>query len=233
MDRIQVEDLNIQFGDVTAVRSATFGVRSGEVFGLLGGNGAGKSSTLRAVAGVNPVRSGRLWVAGYDMADPREVEKGRSALGFCPDVGGLIGTATIREHIELALSFHGRRDLTRQSHVLVDRFELGHVMDRITGGFSHGMKRRLSVLLAALVAQEVLVLDEPFDGVDPIGVRATLDVVNQAASAGLAVVISTHLLSLQVQACDRIAVMVNGTLVEAQQASAYAGEAGIEHTTTC
>jgi ABC-2 type transport system ATP-binding protein len=225
-DRIVVEDLSIQYADVRAVRSATFSVAPGEVLGLLGGNGAGKSSTMRAVAGVNPIRSGRLVVAGWDMTDPGQADYAKASVGYCPDVGGLFRQITVRQHVDLALRLRGRKDLSPFAYSLVERFELDHVMDRVTGGFSHGMCRRLSVLLAAVAARDVLVLDEPFDGVDPIGVAATIGIVKDAAAAGVGVLISTHLLNLLVDACDRIAVMVDGTLVETQDAGAYQGTDG-------
>jgi ABC-type multidrug transport system fused ATPase/permease subunit len=86
-------------GQVTAVNGITFEVQPGQVLGLLGGNGAGKSSTLRAIAAVNPPTSGTVCVAGFDLTDPRQVDKARQVTGFCPDVGGLIQAATPREHI--------------------------------------------------------------------------------------------------------------------------------------
>ena len=225
-ERISVQDLHIQYADVVAVRSATFTVGPGEVLGLLGGNGAGKSSTLRAVAGVYPVRSGRLFVAGHDMGDPSEANLGRKKLGYCPDVGGLLRSTTPRDHIEYALRNRDRKDLIPKAHALVDLFDLGYVMDRATIGFSHGMCRRLSVLLAAVTATDVLVLDEPFDGVDPTGVKATFDVVQEAKAQGCGILVSTHLLNLLTDLCDRIAVMRLGELVEVVPAAMYAGEAG-------
>ena len=223
---IEVTDLTIRYGAVTAVQGLTLTVNSGEVLGLLGGNGAGKSSTLRAIAGVNPPTAGTLLVAGFDMHDPREVEKARAAVGYCPDVGGLIRQATPREHIALALAFRKSTHLWPQALELVDQFDLLAVLDRPTAGFSHGMCRRLSVLLAALTARNVLVLDEPFDGVDPLGVNATLAVVDLAKQSGLAVLISTHLIDLIVEASDRVAVMIGGLVVDTDHAAAFTGSGG-------
>lgn len=231
MSVIEVRDLVIRYGEVTAVNGLHLTVEPGEVLGLLGGNGAGKSSTLRAIAGVNPPSGGTLLVAGHDMADPRAVEKARQAVGYCPDVGGLLRQATVREHIGLALALRGTTHLWPQALELVEQFDLLPVLDRVTSGFSHGMCRRLSVLLAALTAEHVLILDEPFDGVDPLGVDATLAAVAHAKAAGLGVLISTHLIDLIVEACDRVAVMVGGRTVDSDVAAAFAGTAGKERYT--
>jgi ABC-2 type transport system ATP-binding protein len=223
---IEIENLSITYGNVTAVNGLNLTVNPGEVVGLLGGNGAGKSSTLRAIGGVNPHSAGILRVAGHDMANANESEKARAKVGYCPDVGGLVRQATPREHIALALAFRKKSHLWPQALDLVEHFDLTHVFDRVSQGFSHGMCRRLSVLLATLTAEEALVLDEPFDGVDPLGVEATMTAINNATSNGLGVLISTHLLDLVVASCDRVAVMVGGRVVEYASAAEFAGQTG-------
>lgn len=228
MSVIEIEDLTIEYGAITAVDGLTLSVGPGEVVGLLGGNGAGKSSTLRAIGGVNPHTSGTLKVAGHDMADASQAELARRVVGYCPDVGGLVRQATVREHIALALAFRGTTHLWPQAIDMVEHFNLSSVFDRVTQGFSHGMCRRLSVLLATLTAEQVLVLDEPFDGVDPLGVDATLAAIKVATDNGLGVLISTHLLDLVVASCDRVGVMVGGKIVDTGEAVRFGGPEGKE-----
>lgn len=232
MPLIEIEDLTITYGNVTAVNGLTLAVNPGEVVGLLGGNGAGKSSTLRAIGGVNPHTTGTLRVSGYDMADASQAEKARHKVGYCPDVGGLIRQATTREHIALALAFRNKSHLWPQAIEMVEHFDLTHVFDRVAQGFSHGMSRRLSVLLAVLTAEDILVLDEPFDGVDPLGVDATLAAINTATANGLGVLISTHLLDLVVASCDRVAVMVGGRVLETDDAAVFSGQTGKDRYST-
>ncbi len=216
----------MEYGPVRAVRGVTLDVSAGQVVGVLGGNGAGKSSTLRAVAGVNPPTSGQLMVAGCDMSRPGSAELARTKVGYTPDVGGLIRAATVREHIGIALSTRGMLGEWAAAAALVEEFDLADVVDRDTAGFSHGMSRRLSVLLAALTSQDVLILDEPFDGVDPVGVEATMRVITRAKNAGIAVLVSTHLLSLLVRCSDNIAVMTHGKIRDYADADAFAGGIG-------
>ena len=109
---------------------------------------------------------------------------------------------------------------------LLDRFDLAQAADRVTAGLSHGMSRRLSVVLAAFHGPRLLLLDEPFDGVDPLGVDATLEVVAAARTAGAAVLVSTHLLELAVRACDEAVVLRGGRVVGAAPAGELTGTDG-------
>lgn len=225
---VEAKNLTVAYndGEVVAVDRLNLCVPPGQVLGLLGGNGAGKTSTLRTFGGVIPPTTGRLTIGGYDMTSRIEAESARCNLGYCPDTGGLIRQATIREHIGVALALRGMADKWPQALDLVEKFGLSHVLDRETGGFSHGMSRRLSVLLAVLTSESVLILDEPFDGVDPMGVDATEDVIRFASEAGLAVVVSTHLLSLLVRVSHRICVMNAGRIVADEPSDHFIGHNG-------
>ena len=222
---VEVRDLRVLFGTVIAVEKIDLIVPPGEAVALVGRNGAGKSTTLRVLAGVLPPTSGEVRVAGLDIRADRERVKER--VGYCPDVGGLIPRATPWEH--LALSAKMRRlpaGWERRAEDLLDRFDLGGEANRVTSGFSHGMSRRMSVLLAAFHEPEVLLLDEPFDGVDPIGVEATFDVINDARSRGACVLLSTHLRELAVEACSSVLVLRGGAQVATTTANEMSGEEG-------
>jgi ABC-2 type transport system ATP-binding protein len=223
---VDLQEVSIRYGDVVAVDRLTLHVSPGRVLGMLGGNGAGKSSTLRAIGGVNAHSSGILTVAGFDMGTPEGADAARELVGYCPDIGGLISQATPDEHIDLVASLRGTRGGRAVSDGLVERFGLSAVRDRPAGTFSHGMQRRLSVLLAVLTAREVLVLDEPFDGVDPTGVDVTVSAIREAARSGMAVVVSTHLQQLLTSASDDIAVLIKGQLATEASASEFSGPEG-------
>jgi ABC-2 type transport system ATP-binding protein len=211
---------------VVAVDRLTLQVHEGRVLGMLGGNGAGKSSTLRAIGGVNAHSSGRLTVGGFDMSTPDGADAARALVGYCPDIGGLIAQATPDEHVDLVSSLRGTRGGKAVSDELIERFGLLAVRDRPAGTFSHGMQRRLSVLLAVLTARDVLVLDEPFDGVDPTGVDVTVSAIREAARAGMAVIVSTHLQQLLTSASDDIAVLIKGQLAAQGPAASFSGPDG-------
>jgi len=222
---VHVSELRVRFGPVEAVRGISFGVQPGTATALLGRNGAGKSTTMRVLAGVVPPSEGTVSVAGLDVR-LRTLEVKR-VTGYCPDVGGLVPRATPWEHLQLSARLREvATGWEKRAEWLLERFELGGVAHRVTAGFSHGMGRRMSVVLAAFHEPQVLLLDEPFDGVDPLGVEATLEVVADARARGASVLVSTHLRELAVQACDDTIVLRGGAAVAAVPASEMSGERG-------
>jgi ABC-2 type transport system ATP-binding protein len=224
-DAVDVAGLWVRFGAVDAVRGIDLRVAPGGATALLGRNGAGKSTTMRVLAGVIPPSDGRVLVSGLDMGT--ETLRVKRLTGYCPDVGGLVPRATPWEHLQLAARLRRIPDgWEERAHDLMDRFDLGGAAHRITAGFSHGMGRRMSVILAAFHQPKVLLLDEPFDGVDPLGVEATMDVIADARANGSAVLVSTHLRDLAVQACQHAMVLRGGSAVAEVPADELAGEDG-------
>lgn len=222
---VEVYDLSVRFGNVVAVDGFDLTLPAGSSIALVGRNGAGKSTTLRVLAGVLPPTSGVVRVAGVDAVHDPAGAKART--GYCPDVGGLIPRATPWEHLRLSATLRGMAPgWERRAIDLLERFDLGGVTDRITAGFSHGMGRRMSVVLAAFHSPDVLLLDEPFDGVDPLGVDATLEVIAELRLQGSAVLVSTHLLDLAVRACEEAVVLRQGAVVAAAPSSELAGTVG-------
>jgi ABC-2 type transport system ATP-binding protein len=210
---------------VDAVRGIDLQVLPGAATALLGRNGAGKSTTMRVLAGVIPATEGRVHVSGLDIGT--ETLAVKRVTGYCPDVGGLVPRATPWEHLQLAAKLRrmplGWEDRARD---LLERFDLGGAAHRVTGGFSHGMGRRMSVILAAFHQPRVVLLDEPFDGVDPLGVEATLEVIADARAHGAAVLVSTHLRELAVQACQHAIVLRGGAAVAEMPAAEMGGDDG-------
>jgi ABC-2 type transport system ATP-binding protein len=222
---VDVAALWVRFGPVDAVRGIDLRVHAGNATALLGRNGAGKSTTMRVLAGVIPPTGGLVQVAGHDIR--KDALAVKRVTGYCPDVGGLVPRATPWEHLQLAARLRrlpdGWEDNARD---LLERFDLGGAAHRVTAGFSHGMGRRMSVILAAFHDPAVLLLDEPFDGVDPLGVEATMDVIADARARGAAVLVSTHLRELAVQACEHAIVLRGGSAVAEVSAGDMSGEEG-------
>jgi ABC-2 type transport system ATP-binding protein len=222
---VRVEALVVRFGPVDAVCGIDLSVRAGSATALLGRNGAGKSTTMRVLAGVIPPTAGSVRVGGHDIV--RDTVAAKQVTGYCPDVGGLVPRATPWEHLQLAARLRRLPDGWEiRARQLLEQFDLGGVANRVTAGFSHGMGRRTSVVLAAFHEPQVLLLDEPFDGVDPLGVDATMEVIADARARGAAVLVSTHLRELAVQACQDALVLRGGSAVAAVPAFEMGGEDG-------
>jgi ABC-2 type transport system ATP-binding protein len=221
---VDVRGLHVRFGEVEAVAGVDLAAYAGQATALLGRNGAGKSTTMRVLGGVVPPTAGEVRVAGLDVSrHPLEVKR---VTGYCPDVGGLVPRATAWEHLQLSARLRRLTGWETRARDLLERFELGDAAHRVTGGFSHGMGRRLSVVLAILHEPDIVLLDEPFDGVDPVGVEATLEAIADARARGACILVSTHLRELAIQACSSVLVLRGGARVANVDASEMAGEEG-------
>jgi ABC-2 type transport system ATP-binding protein len=225
---VVVENLLVRFEEFTAVNNVSFTVGKGEVRGVLGGNGAGKSTTLRTLGGVIRPTSGNVTIGGESVETLKGGNKARALTGYCPDVGGLISGATPLEHVRLLAALRKDKDLYKRGLDEIERFNLGEFKHSSVAGFSHGMMRRLSVLLASLSAKSLLILDEPYDGVDPLGVDIINDVISEKRESGVAVIVSTHLQNLLVDVSDSINIMSKGELLGIMPAYELTGLDGMQ-----
>jgi ABC-2 type transport system ATP-binding protein len=210
-ERVRVRGLWVRFGSVEAVRGIDIAAYAGRATALLGRNGAGKSTTMRVLAGVIPPSEGVVLVDGVDVrVDPLTVKR---STGYCPDVGGLVPRATPWEHLQLAARLRRMEGWETRAQELLERFELGDAAHRVTGGFSHGMGRRLSVVLAAFHEPGVLLLDEPFEGLAPIIVHDLLAVCERLAAEGQAIIIVEQNIAAALSIASRAYILNNGHVV--------------------
>lgn len=230
---IEVEGLVKTYGAVHAVDGLSLSVSKGEILGLVGPNGAGKTTTLRCMTGIIPPTSGAIRIAGFDLAaQPLEAKR---RLAFVPDEPRLFDYLTAWDHMLITSRLYGVADGAARAKVLLDEFELGDRRDAYPSELSRGMKQKLMVAMALLHQPEALLLDEPLTGLDPAAMRHMKTRVQQSAAAGVAVILSSHMLHLVEELCDRVVVVVrgkkvlDGTMEEIRRASpGLSGDADLE-----
>ena len=209
---IQVRDLVRKFGDFTAVASTTFNVQRGEIFGLLGPNGAGKTTTFRMLCGLLPASSGFLEVAGYNLRTARAPARAR--IGYVSQKFALYGNLSVAENLTFFAGAYGlnNHDLRVQVDRALDEFDLREKKDVRSGELPGGFKQRLAMAAALLHRPEILFLDEPTSGIDPLARRAFWRRITSLAAEGTTIIVTTHFME-EAEYCDRIVIQDAGHLL--------------------
>jgi ABC-2 type transport system ATP-binding protein len=208
---ISVRELTKLYGDFTAVRSISFDVGVGEVLGLVGPNGAGKTTTLRCLAGIIAPSQGTVTIAGHDIQ--RDSIDAKRALAFIPDEPHLFEYLTVEEHLRFIARLYGVADVEERIPVLLAELELTEKRRSMPGELSRGMRQKLAIACGLLHSPSVLILDEPLTGLDPGGMRRMRETIAARATAGAAVILSSHLLNLVEELCTKLLVLRRGECV--------------------
>ena len=209
---IEADKLTKKFGAFTATDEVSFQVRRGEIYGLLGPNGAGKSTTFKMMCGLLKPTSGRATVVGLDLR--RSAGKARQKLGYMAQKFSLYGNLTVTQNLEFFAGIYGlggdqRR---RQTASMAEIFHLGPSLDAKTDSLSLGFKQRLALACAVMHEPDILFLDEPTSGVDPVTRREFWTHINGLVERGVTVMVTTHFMD-EAEYCDRIGLVFRGQLI--------------------
>ncbi|MDR0871480.1 MAG: ATP-binding cassette domain-containing protein [Planctomycetaceae bacterium] len=206
------EHLTKRFGDFTAVHNNSFEIKYGEIFGLLGPNGAGKSTTFKMLCGLLKPTEGRGFIAGYNLL--KSPGKARSRLGYMAQKFSMYGDLTVRQNLNFFAGIYGLWGFAKRRAVngMLELFDLGRYASVNTEVLPLGFKQRLSLAAALMHEPDVLFLDEPTSGVDPLTRREFWMHINALAQSGVAVLITTHFMD-EAEYCDRIALIYNGETI--------------------
>ena len=207
---IVVKDLVRKFGDFTAVASTSFEVARGEIFGLLGPNGAGKTTTFRMLCGLLPATSGHLEVAGLNLRTARARARGR--IGYVAQKFALYGNLTVAENLAFFAGAYGLRGRRRRERVAAVIEQFGLSANAVSGLLPGGYKQRLAMACGLLHEPEILFLDEPTSGIDPLARRAFWRTITGLARSGVTIIVTTHFME-EAEYCDRIAIQDAGSLL--------------------
>ena len=206
---ISVKDLTKRFGDFTAVNRITFDVERGEIFGFLGANGAGKTTAMRMLCGLSYPTSGSGTVAGYDVM--REGEMIKRHIGYMSQRFSLYNDLTVWENIRLFAGIYSlsKMETSKRAAELLKRLNFTSERNTLVGALPLGWKQKLSFAVATIHRPEVVFLDEPTGGVDPITRRQFWEMIYEAADGGTTIFVTTHYMD-EAEYCTRVSIMVDG-----------------------
>jgi ABC-2 type transport system ATP-binding protein len=208
---IEADKLTKRFGDFVAVDAVTFNVSKGEIFGFLGANGAGKTTAMRMLCGLSVPTSGKGQVAGFDVY--KQTEHIKRNIGYMSQKFSLYEDLTVNENIEYFAGIYGlpRETIRTKRGELLAKLGLTQEAEKLVGGLPLGWKQKLSFSVAVFHQPEVVFLDEPTGGVDPVTRRQFWDLIYEAADSGITVFVTTHYLD-EAEYCNRVSIMVDGKI---------------------
>ncbi|MCP3933691.1 MAG: ABC transporter ATP-binding protein [Bacteroidetes bacterium] len=208
---IIAEKLTKRFGTFTAVDAITFEVGVGEIFGFLGANGAGKTTAIRMLTGLSKPSGGKATVAGFDVY--RQTEKIKRQIGYMSQKFSLYEDLTVRENIRFYGGIYGlrMREIREKTKELIEKLELQNVSDALVGSLPLGWKQKLAFSIAIIHNPQIVFLDEPTGGVDPITRRQFWEMIYEAAENQVTVFVTTHYMD-EAEYCDRVSIMVDGRI---------------------
>ena len=208
---IEVKNLTKIFGDFVAVDNISFTVQKGEIFGFLGANGAGKTTAMKMLIGISKASSGQATVAGFDMTSQPDLIK--QNIGYMSQKFSLYDDLTVLQNIKFFAGIYGlsRSEIKLKSAHLIEKLQLNEVAKSLVQALPLGWKQKLSFSIAMIHQPQIIFLDEPTGGVDPITRRQFWDLIYEAAANGTTAFVTTHYMD-EAEYCDHVSIMVDGKI---------------------
>ncbi|MBM5861254.1 ABC transporter ATP-binding protein [Staphylococcus epidermidis] len=210
---VKVEHLTGGYGKKTVIKDLNFELEKGEIVGLIGLNGAGKSTTIKHMLGlINPME-GKLSISNIKINE--DIENYRRKLSYIPESPVIYDELTLEEHIEMtAMAYQlSREEAMRRAKPLLKVFRLENELKVFPSHFSKGMKQKVMIICAFIVDPELYIIDEPFLGLDPLGIQSMLDLMVEKRNENRTVLMSTHILATAERYCDRFIILDKGEIV--------------------
>jgi len=203
------KDLTKRFGDFIAVDKISFEVEKGEIFGFLGANGAGKTTAMRMLCGLSKPTSGESNIAGFDIY--KETEKIKKNIGYMSQKFSLYDDLTVLENIKFFAGIYGLSDaaIKTNSEALLNSLGMNEMAGKLVGSLPLGWKQKLAFSTAIIHKPEIVFLDEPTGGVDPLTRRQFWELIYEASANGITIFVTTHYMD-EAEYCDRVSIMVDG-----------------------
>ena len=210
---IELKSLTKNYGNFRAVDNLNLTVNKGELFGFIGPNGAGKTTTIKMIGGLLEPSAGTVKIAGIDMQQQPEAAKGK--IGFIPDRPYIYEKLTGMEFLKFTADLYGVPDeiYSQKARENLEMFSLSDWSNELIESYSHGMKQRLIMSAALLHDPQVIIVDEPMVGLDPVAIMMVKDLFQRLAHKGVTIFMSTHTLAVAEDTCDRIGIIHRGHLI--------------------
>ena len=225
---LRIEHLTKQYGDKKAVDDLSLHIKPGEIYGFIGHNGAGKTTTIKACCGILPFDSGEIYIGGKSIkASPLEC---KSMLAYIPDNPDLYDFMTGIQYLNFVADIFGVSASRREEliHLYADTFELTSDLAEPVSAYSHGMKQKLALISALIHEPKLIIMDEPFVGLDPKASHQLKEIMCKICDEGGAIFFSTHVLEVAEKLCDRIAIIKGGRLIKSGTMEEVRGDESLE-----
>ena len=210
MTLLQLTDVTGGYTRKPVIKDLTFSIEKGELVGLIGLNGAGKSTTIKHIIGTLLAHSGEIRLNGVTLEE--DINLYRSSFSYIPETPVLYDELTLAEHLELTAMAYGidKQTLKERSEKLLKEFRMEKRLNWFPSHFSKGMRQKVMIMCAFLVNPQLFIIDEPFVGLDPLGIQSLLNQMDEKKKEGASILMSTHILSTAEKYCDRIILLHEG-----------------------
>ena len=225
---LRIEHLTKRFGDKVAVKDLSLRIAPGEIYGFIGHNGAGKTTTLKSCAGILPFDAGEIRIGGVDVsANPLEAKR---VLAYLPDNPDLYNFLSGIQYLNFIADIFGVEKSVRAERIrrLADTFELTADLAQPISAYSHGMKQKLAMISGWLHEPKLILMDEPFVGLDPKAAHLLKEMMHEHCDRGGAIFFSTHVLEVAEKLCDKVAIIKDGRLITSGTMEEVKGDASLE-----
>ena len=225
---LKINHFTKTYGDKKAVDDLSLHIQAGEIYGFIGHNGAGKTTTLKSVAGIMQFDQGEILVDGVSMKrDPIACKK---KIAYIPDNPDLYDFMTGMQYLNFVGDVFGvsAKERTERVQALAEAFELTADLNQSIGSYSHGMKQKLAIISAWLHEPELILMDEPFVGLDPKAAHTLKGMMRQVCDRGGAIFFSTHVLEVAEKLCDKVAIIKGGRLIRSGTMEDVKGDTSLE-----
>lgn len=225
---LQISHLTKKYGDKTVVDDLTLSIEPGQIYGFIGHNGAGKTTTIKCCCGLLRYDAGQITINGIDAkADPIAAKK---CLAYIPDNPDLYDFMSGIKYLNFVADIYGVSRADREARIAdyAARFELTEHLAQKVSSYSHGMKQKLAIIAALIHEPKLLIMDEPFVGLDPMAAHTVKEIMRDLCARGGAIFFSTHVLEVAEKLCDHIAIIRGGKLVTAGATDEVRGNSSLE-----